>query len=270
MTDVSQRLAELSPAKRDLLLQKLRSAAAGARSAGITPVPREGRRLALSFAQERLWFLAQLDPESPAYNIPTALRLEGPLRVAALAGALAAVVQRHEALRTVFRDEGGIPAQVISLTAGSELPLIDLGGLAAAARDPEATALVRAEAGRPFDVERGPLLRAFLIRLAPAEHLLVLNLHRLVGDGWSVGVLVRELVALYQGAALPELPVQYADFAHWQRSWLQGVSAEQLAYWCERLAGAPPVLELPTDRPHPASAGLRGATPPLTLSGGLS
>jgi amino acid adenylation domain-containing protein len=270
MSDVSQRLAELSPAKRDLLLQKLRSAAAGARSAGITPVPREGRRLELSFAQERLWFLAQLDPESPAYNIPTALRLEGPLRVAALAGALAAVVQRHEALRTVFRDEGGIPAQVISLTAGSELPLIDLGGLAAAARDPEATALVRAEAGRPFDVERGPLLRAFLIRLAPAEHLLVLNLHHLVGDGWSVGVLVRELVALYQGAALPELPVQYADFAHWQRSWLEGVSAEQLAYWCERLAGAPPVLELPTDRPRPASAGLRGATQRLTLGVDLS
>jgi amino acid adenylation domain-containing protein len=269
MSDVSQRLAELSPAKRDLLLQKLRSSTAGARSTGITPAPREGR-LELSFAQERLWFLAQLDPGSPAYNIPAALRLQGPLRVAALSGALAAVVRRHETLRTVFRAEDGIPAQVISPAAESELPLVDLGGLPAAHCEREAEVLVRAEARRPFDVGRGPLLRALLLRLAPAEHRLVLNLHHLIGDGWSIGVLVRELVALYQGAPLPELPVQYADFARWQRSWLEGVSAEQLAYWRERLSGAPPVLELPADRPRPASASLHGATRRLTLGAGLS
>jgi amino acid adenylation domain-containing protein len=269
MNDLSQRLAELSPAKRDLLLQKLRESAAGVRRAEIAPVPREGR-LELSFAQERLWFLAQLDPESPAYNISAALRLQGPLRVAALSGALAAVVRRHETLRTVFQAEDGVPAQVISPKAEPELPLVDLGGLAAADREREAAALIRAEARRPFDLERGPLLRACLLRLAPAEHLLIFNLHHLVGDGWSIGVLVRELVALYRGAPLPALPVQYADVAHWQRSWLEGVSADQLAYWRKRLAGAPLVLELPADRPRPARPSLRGAARRFTFGAELS
>ena len=233
----------------------------------VVPVPRDGDPAA-SFAQERLWFLDRMGEGGTAYNLPVALCLRGgldPLKVTALAAALSEVARRHEALRTTFRAYGsGRPgvAQVIAPPGPVPLPVVDLRRL------PDAAAagrrLAAAVAGRRFDLERGPLLRALLLRLADEDHTLVLAMHHIVSDGWSMGVLVREVAALYDAFAagrpspLPELAVQYADFAAWQRERLQGEAlAAQLAFWRAALAGLPPVLDLPTDRPRPAVRGGR-------------
>jgi amino acid adenylation domain-containing protein len=223
-------------------------------------------RLPLSFAQQRLWFLEQLEPGS-AYNIPLSLRLEGALDIPALAGALTAIVHRHEVLRTTFKAEDGEPVQVVHEPAGHPLPVVDLRGLDAAPRETELAALARAEAVRPFALDRGPLLRSLLVRLSEQDHALLAGMHHIVSDGWSVTVLIRELGTLYAALAagrpaiLPELPVQYADFAAWQRGWLQGEALEaELGYWRGRLAGAPAALELPTDRPRPAVLSQQGSS----------
>ncbi|MEA2692634.1 MAG: hypothetical protein QOJ16_2021, partial [Acidobacteriota bacterium] len=229
-------------------------------------------RFPLSFAQERLWFLDQLDPGSPAYNVPGVLRLAGRLDVGALTRALREVAWRHEALRTTFAEEGGQPVQVIVPVLDLPVPGIDLAGLPGAAREAEARRLAHAEAGRGFDLAAGPLLRATLLRLAGEEHWILLTLHHIVSDGWSVGVLVREVGALYSGTRtlLPELPVQYADFALWQREWLSGdVLAAQLAFWRGALAGLVP-LDLPTDRPRPPVQTSRGGFVRFALGAGLS
>ncbi|MEA2692171.1 MAG: hypothetical protein QOJ16_1558, partial [Acidobacteriota bacterium] len=240
----------------------------------LPPAAREGG-LPLSFAQERLWFLDQLEPGSASYNIPGAVRLEGKLSVAALAVAFSSIVLRHEALRTTFRPGSAGPLQVIAPLAGAglPLPLVDLAGLPAAARDEAAGRLLAEEAGRPFDLARGPLLRSTLLRLAPERHLAVLNLHHIVADGWSMDVFVRELAAFYgaalegRPAPLAPLPVQYADFAVWQRGWLAGPEIErQLDWWRQRLAGVPTTLELPADRPRPPVLSPRGGAVPLALS----
>ncbi|HEX3529114.1 MAG TPA: amino acid adenylation domain-containing protein, partial [Thermoanaerobaculia bacterium] len=235
-----------------------------------------GVDLPLSFAQERLWFIDQLEGGS-VYNVPIALRVEGELSVAVLARTLQEVVRRHEALRTVFSAVDGRVRQVVLPPAGMAVPLVDLTGLSPALRKPVAVELVTAEARRPFDLARGPLLRAGLWRLDETEHMLLLAMHHIVSDGWSLGVLVREVTALYtafaaeQPSPLPELPVQYADFAAWQRSWLTGgVLDGELRYWRDRLAGAPPVLELPADRPRPAVQSFRGAVRSLSLPPDLS
>jgi amino acid adenylation domain-containing protein len=227
----------------------------------VTPVlrPHEGREdLPLSFAQQRLWFLDRLQPGGTAYNMPGAADLEGALDASALAGALSEVVRRHETLRTRFLAHGGTPVQVVDRAAPLHPPLIDLSALEAGAREELAGELTRAEAARPFDLARGPLLRSRLLRLAPERHRLLLTLHHTVADGWSLGVLMDELAALYGAFAagrpspLDELPVQYADFAVWQREWLTGeVLDRQLAWWKEQLAGAPATLDLPADRPRP-------------------
>jgi amino acid adenylation domain-containing protein len=238
----------------------------------LTRVPREpGADLALSFAQQRLWFLQQLEPESPAYNIPGALQLAGPLDPLALAAAFSALVERHETLRTTFKTVAGDPVQVIGPPAPVHLPRVDLTVLAApadlsqAGREAEVRRLAQATARRVFDLATGPLLRLVLLRLGEREHVLLFNMHHIVSDAWSVGVLVRELSQLYAGyrhaaaVRLDELPVQYADFASWQRRWLQGAAlAAQLAYWRQQLAGAPEVLDLPLDRPRPAIPTYRG------------
>ena len=250
----------------------------------LRPVGREGP-LPLSFAQQRLWFIDQLDPDSPAYNIPAAFRMTGRLNRAALASGLAAIVHRHEALRTSFADVGdvgdiggaaGVARQVIAPEAPFSLPSIDLSALPAAPRQLELARLVRAAARQPFDLARGPLLRARLVRLAEGEQVLLFAMHHIVSDGWSLGVLVRELDTLYRAfvagrpSPLPPLPVQYADFALWQRHYLNPeVMAAEVAWWRERLAGVPPVLELPADRPRPALPSLRGAALSFALPAGL-
>ena len=242
-----------------------RRAAAGLSAPPIEPVLRDGR-LPLSFAQRRLWFLDQLEPGSPFYNISDAVRISGRLDVAALEQSLNEIVRRHEVLRTVFPTVDGKPVQVIAPELILALPVADLTGLPEAEQDEEALRRARAEAQRPFDLGRGPLLRVTLLRLGEENHVVLLTMHHIVSDGWSTGVLVREIAALYdafshdRSSPLPEIPVQYADFARWQREWLRGeVLERQLAYWKEQLAGLPPLLELPTDRPRPAAQTFQGA-----------
>ncbi len=221
----------------------------------------------LSFAQESLWFLDQLEPGNPFYNIPSAYRLTGALDVDALSAALTAVVARHEALRTTFGSAGGRPYQQVSPTAPVVLELEDLGGVGGREdADAEARRRAGAEALRPFDLAAGPLLRARLLRLCPDDHVLLLSVHHIVSDGWSTVVLRRELSALYRAfcrgepSPLPPLSVRYADFATWQRRWLAGpVLDAALDHWQARLAGAPPALELPADHPRPARPSHRGA-----------
>jgi amino acid adenylation domain-containing protein len=229
------------------------SEAAGSAPAAppLVRIPRDGDP-PLSFAQERLWFLQRLDPGSPAYNMPAAIRLSGDLDPADLERILNEIVRRHETLRTTFPEIDGEPRQRIHPFRPFSLPVIDVP-------EAEAERLVREEAARPFDLARGPLLRAALLRLGEREWMALLTLHHVVSDGWSVGVLVREIAALYAGKTLPELPVQYADFAVWQRGWLRGeVLAAQIAWWREALEDAPPVADLPLDRPRSAGSGPAG------------
>jgi amino acid adenylation domain-containing protein len=237
----------------------------------ILPTPRQGDPL-LSFAQERLWFLDRLEPGGATYNIAAAQVLRGPLRPAVLAAALDEVVRRHEALRTTFPIVGGQPRQRIAPQLQVDLPLIDLQALPPAGREPEARRLAAEWSERPFALEAGPLLRMALLRLNDGENALLTAMHHIVTDGWSLGVLGRELSSLYaagtagQPSPLPELPIQYADFALWQRRWLTGeVLDEQLSYWRHQLGGAP-ALELPSDRPVPRARSPRGASLPLSLA----
>ncbi|MEO5730391.1 MAG: amino acid adenylation domain-containing protein, partial [Byssovorax sp.] len=232
--------------------------------------------LPLSFAQQRLWFLDQLEPGSVPYNMPAALRLRGALDEAALAHVFGEVVRRHEVLRTTFAEHEGRPVQVIHPPGAAwALPRVDLSLLPEASREAAARQRAVAEAGLPFDLTTGPLLRTTLLRLAVDEHVLLVTMHHIVSDGWSIGVLVHEVAALYRAyhdgrpSPLPELAIQYADFAAWQRRWLTDeVLDTQLAYWKERLAGGP-MLELPTDRPRPLVLTHRGAHHPVILSAEL-
>ncbi|MFC4047974.1 condensation domain-containing protein, partial [Dactylosporangium siamense] len=215
----------------------------------IVPVDR-GRPLPLSFAQQRLWFLQQLEPDSTEYNVYRPMHLTGALDVDALGAALSGLVERHEVLRTrLVVDADGVAWQVIDPPAPFELPVVDLSG------DPDPMNAVRdriaVDAAVPFDLAVG-VIRGVLFRLGPDDHVLGLSMHHIVSDEWSAAILHRELNALHAGEALPPLPVQYADFAVWQREWLAGpVLESQLEYWRAQLAGAP-ALELPTDRPRPA------------------
>ncbi len=242
----------------------------------LIPVPREGA-MPLSFAQQRLWFIDQLQPDTPLYNLPVVLRVEGPLEPAVLELCLEEIARRHEAVRTVFTLQGDAPVQVIQPPAPFILPRMDLSGLPEPAREAAALALAAEEAGRPFDLARDPMLRSVLLRLAAGDHVVALTMHHVASDGWSMGILIREVAALYAAFAqgepspLAELPVQYADFAVWQRSWLHGEVLEQeIDWWRRQLAGLPPLLELPTDRPRPAVQSFRGATRPVRLPAELT
>ncbi|MFL6209204.1 MAG: amino acid adenylation domain-containing protein, partial [Pyrinomonadaceae bacterium] len=235
------------------------------------------RLLPLSFAQQRLWFLDQLEPNNPLYNIPVVIRLEGQLDADALKQSLSEVVRRHESLRTTFTALSKEPAQIVSAAAELTVVGVDLSALPVVERAAEVQRLSHAEAQEPFDLTTGPLLRATLLRLSAEEHVLLLTMHHIISDGWSMRVLAREVAALYaafrQGQASPlkELAIQYADYAVWQREWLQGPALEaQLDYWRERLAAAPPVLELPTDRPRPAQPRFAGASVPVNLPARLT
>ncbi|HVR99802.1 MAG TPA: amino acid adenylation domain-containing protein, partial [Thermoanaerobaculia bacterium] len=236
----------------------------------LAKVPRQGPP-ALSFAQQRLWFLDRLAPESPLYNVPSTYRLAGPLAPAALAAGLSEIVRRHEALRTRFVEVDGEPRQEIGAPWQVPLPQVDLRALGGERRLGELARLRAEEAGRPFRLDRGPLLRAALVRLDEEEHAFLLTVHHIVYDGWSEEVLVAELTALYAAALagrpspLGELAVQYADFAAWQRAWPPEVLGRQLAWWRDELAGAPATLPLPVDRPRPAAPSIRGASAMLRL-----
>jgi amino acid adenylation domain-containing protein len=242
----------------------------------LRPALRDGD-LPLSFAQQRLWFLDKLDPDSPFYAIPVALRLEGPLDVRAFEQSLQEIIRRHEALRTTFPTVEGQPRQRVSAEGAVPLRTVNLDAAPPEAQQAEVRRLAEEEARQPFSLARGPLLRATLLRLSGQSHVLLWTMHHIVSDGWSLGVLVQELGALYQAFAagrpspLPELAIQYADFAVWQRQWLAGEVLEaQLAYWKQELAGAPSALELPTDRPRPAVQTHRGASHPVRLPRALS
>jgi amino acid adenylation domain-containing protein len=229
-----------------------------------------------SFAQQRIWFLHYLEPNVPTYNLPIALRFKGRLDVGALEESLNAIVRRHDALRTSFPVRQGNPVQVIAAPAHVALPEIDLRHLPAEAAAHEAARLAAAEGSRPFDLARGPVIRFQLLRIGEEDHVLVVTMHHIVSDGWSVDVFQRELAIFYEAfrlgkpSPLPELPIQYADYALWQRTWLQGqVLQAQLDYWKKQLAGAPPVLEIPIDRPRAGVRSSSGASHRFVLAPGL-
>ncbi|WNG58276.1 amino acid adenylation domain-containing protein [Archangium gephyra] len=227
----------------------------------------------LGFAQQRLWFLEQLQPGNTAYNIPVALRLEGPLDTAALERALEEVVRRHEVLQATIESRGGEP--VLHLSGRVSLPLtpVDLSALDEDTRSERVERFTSEESGLPFELSRGPLLRATLLRLGEREHVLLLTVHHIVFDGWSASILFRELAALYEAfsrgapSPLPELPLQYVDHARWQRGWLKGeVLEKQLAYWRRQLAGSPSLLSLPLDKPRTSARTRRAGKVPVVLS----
>jgi alpha-ketoglutarate-dependent taurine dioxygenase len=272
------RLDKLSPRQRAVLLRRLRQER-GAEDGGRIPVvPRTGNRFPLSFSQQSLWFLDQLDPGNPTYSVPVAVRVARRLDAAILRRSLEAVAGRHETLRTTFEiDDAGQPVQVIAPAAAFHVEETDLAGLAGPDREAEVRRRAREHGSLPFDLAHGPLLRASLLHTGPAESVLLLTLHHIVADGWSAGILMSELLAFYrvfaggEAVALPPLPVQYADYAVWQRAYLDSPGpAEQLRYWTRTLTGAPPVLNLFRDRPRPATERHVGGNLPVRLPGALT
>ncbi|MBG6437230.1 non-ribosomal peptide synthetase, partial [Pseudomonas aeruginosa] len=273
MQALIEKVGSLSPQERKALAVLLKQQ--GVNLFEIAPVfkRQDGEPLRLSYAQERQWFLWQLEPESAAYHIPSVLRLRGRLDLDALQRSFDSLVARHETLRTRFRLDGDEARQEIAASMALPLDIVALGPLeeGALARQVETTI------ARPCDLERGPLRRVSLLRLAEDDHVLVLVQHHIVSDGWSMQVMVEELVQLYAAyrrgleVALPALPIQYADYALWQRSWMEaGEKERQLAYWTGLLGGEQPVLELPFDRPRPVRQSHRGAQFILELDIDLS
>ena len=231
----------------------------------ILPIPRDGE-LQLSFAQQRLWFLDKLEPDSAFYNIPAAVRIRGSLDAAVLERSLNEVVGRHETLRTSFDSEGGRPVLRIAPSLKVEIPVVDLQGLSEQESEARIRRLASEEAHRPFDIARAPLLRVTLLKLGREDHALIVTMHHIISDNWSVGIFIQETAALYMSllkgepSPLKELAVQYVDFAAWQRGWLVDEVIEgQLSYWRKQLGGAATSLRLPTDRPRPRAQTFRGA-----------
>ncbi|HEU4885247.1 MAG TPA: condensation domain-containing protein, partial [Longimicrobium sp.] len=261
MTVPPAQVAGLSRAEKQEMLRKL-----------LAERMSRTRTAPTSFAQERLWVLDRMSGAGTAYNLHVMLRIPGALDFAALERAVGELVRRHESLRTTFDEADGAPVQTIAPYGGFVLPVEDLpGGDEAAVRRRGAE-----EAARPFDLAAGPLFTARLLRLAPDDHALLMVMHHIVSDGWSSGVMIRELAKLYEAfregrpSPLPEPAMQYADYAAQQRERLRGPALErELAYWRDRLAGAPALLELPTDRPHPPVQSYRGAVHRLAFEDGL-
>jgi len=289
----------MSKAKRDLLQRYLRgeitqrapsAEAINPRTSGMYSIPataerdapsaspvRRNGKFPLSFAQESLWFINQLEPDSSAYNIAISTELTGDLNLNVLRRSLYEVVRRHESLRTRFVAVDGAPVQLITDNFVMALPLVDLSDLTEPLRKEEADRIIEREARTPFDLEELPLLRVSLLKLGQQEHVLVLTMHHIISDGWSMGVLFSEIARLYEAfssgedSPLPDLKIQYTDYALWQRSWLKGEALEkQLSYWRERLTGAPPSLDLPLDRRRPAAQRFCGSREERSLSRNLS
>ncbi|MBE9209293.1 condensation protein [Nostoc sp. LEGE 06077] len=274
MTDIAKRIAALSPEKRNLLLQKLNNQKESAFShTQIKPQNRESNTFPLSFAQQRLWFLDQLQPGNPAFNICQFMRLSGWLNVAALEQSFQKVVKRHEALRTTFTIVDGQPLQVISPISVFTIKLVNLQELPLDKRESEVIHLAHQETQKSFDLTKDCLLRVTLLQLSETEHILLLSIHHIAADAWSIGVLIREITTLYENfsrgypSPLPELQIQYADFAVWQHQYLQGEKLETLLnYWQQKLSGQLPILELPIDMPRPKLQTFNGARQCLVLS----
>jgi amino acid adenylation domain-containing protein len=275
--NLSERIANLSPAKRALLELRLKQLEPRPMVGTIISRRDPGQPCPLSFSQQRLWFLQQFDPNSAVYNITRAIRLKGPLNTEALREALSSVVARHEVLRTTIREVDGSPVQVVSDSASLSLPVLDLSEKGEAGRAEEIRRFIVNQAQKPFDLTSELMLRAALLQTGKDEHVLVLATHHVASDGWSSGLLLRELAAIYgavcqkRSSPLPELPIQYADFAVWQRSALQEQTLGlQLAYWKKQLQGLPEVLQLPSDRPRPSIQSFRGAREPIRLHAELT
>ncbi len=273
MSELLGQIGDLSPEEHELFQLLLEEKGIDTRGTQTIPLRTETSPCQLSFAQARLWFLSQLDPDSPLYNMPAAVRLIGALNVAALKQIFNEIVRRHEVLRTTFVIVNGQPVQVIAPTLILPLPVVNLQELPELEREAEVLRLATSVAQRPFDLTQGPLLRTTLLQLGAAEYVLLFTMHHIISDGWSIEVLIQEVVVLYEvfcsgkPSPLADLPIQYADFAIWQRQWLQGeVMANQLAYWQQQLSHHPPVLQLPTDRPRPVVQSFRGSTKSFSLS----
>ena len=254
----------------------LRRRAEGLQALPVTPVERTDD-MPLSFAEQRLWFLDQLQPNSPFYNIPEFIRITGILHVDILEKCLNEIIRRHEILRTTFPTVDGKPKRVIASKARLDVEVVDLTRLERREQEGEVRRRAEAEARKPFDLAVGPLLRTHLLRLNAEEHVILMTMHHIISDDWSTSVIVQEVAALYNAfekglaSPLPELEIQYADFAHWQRNWLTGeVLEKQMNYWRERLSGLPPVITLPTDYPRPAVMSYEGAYEQFKLSRQLS
>ena len=272
MKTISERIAELSPEKRELFTLMLGKTEPDQSGRTVTAGRRGSGALPLSFAQQRLWFLDQLEPGTAFYNLPAAVRLRGVLDLSALARSFAELVRRHETLRTTFRVVDEQPEQVVSPTLAPGLPVFDLSHLDVAGREAQVARLAKEEAQSPFDLTAGPLLRLRVLRLAEEEHVLLLTMHHIISDGWSMGVLIKEVVTLYsayaqgQPSPLPDLPVQYADYAIWQRDYLTGEQLDQqLDYWREQLKRVT-ALELPRDKPRRSERSYRGASVGFNLT----
>jgi amino acid adenylation domain-containing protein len=269
---LEQRIARLSPEQRDVFEKRVQGRfAAEIKPPVIVPLKGPGP-WPLSFAQQRLWFLDQLVPGNAFYNIPLSVRLRGELQRTALESAFKEVMRRHEVFRTRFVVDDGLPCQVIEPSCECPLPIRDLSHLPAPEQESEVRGILLAEATRLFDLSRGPLLRTALLRLDPDDHILLFTVHHIAADGWSIGVLVREISTLYaafvegKSSPLPELPVRYADFAVWERQWLKGAAFEELmSYWTTTLSDLPE-FELPPDLPRPAMLTFRGASETVRIS----
>src|SRR5215213_2403037 len=273
MSSTSKGAFDLS-GKRRALLEALLSEQ-GIKSPVVERIPRrkESGPAPLSFAQQRLWFFDQFEPGNPAYNVVSTVLLQGKLNTLAFERSFSEVIRRHEALRTTFDVRDGEAVQIIAPPKPLHLQVVDITHYAEAERDAMVQNLIHEQTQASFDLKRGPLLRITLVRLREDEHVLLLAMHHIVTDGWSVGVFVGEVVALYEGYTagrevdLPTLPIQYADFATWQRQWLKGdVLDEQFAYWRQQLGGTLPILELPTDRRRPALQTYNGTSLSFSLS----
>ncbi|MBD2533802.1 amino acid adenylation domain-containing protein [Nostoc flagelliforme FACHB-838] len=277
MSELSQRIARLSPEKLKILAQRLNKEKGDVLSpTKIKPQSRDSNFFPLSFAQQRLWFLDQLESGNTAYNLSQTIRLVGKLNVIAFQQSLNEIVRRHEVLRTTFITIDGQPQQAIASFLHLHLPIVDLGGLPEKAQEQQVQHLATAETMQPFLLAQGPLLRVTLLKLGVEEHVVLVTMHHIISDGWSIGVLIQELATIYTAfdrgkiSPLPELPIQYVDFTLWQQEWLQKkVLADQLHYWQKQLTDAP-VLQLPTDRPRSALRSSRGATQSLVLAQSLS
>ena len=274
--DLSLRQFFQAPTIADLatIIQQATSIPLAVPTVPLVPVNHQ-QPLPLSFAQEQLWFLDQMINNSSAYNIPTAIRMQGAIDYVSLANGVDQLVQRHAILRTRFTLIDDQPKQCIMEQGTVRVHSIDLQGLSIEQREAQITELAQTEAHQPFQLEQGPLLRVRLIKVAPDDHVLLITIHHIIADGWSMGILLRELTLLSMPAQhqqpLPELPVQYADYATWQRTWLQGDTLkQQLDFWRQQLAGAPALLNVPTDYPRPRIQQFAGAQHSFTLQPGLT